>query len=236
MHKISSTGLRLGNFYWVLGGVASPHYPSPHPNPSTRFWSVEKQVWLKGPFLPESLQNEISELGAQKIFVVNSTTAFWVSPIFDSMAFNLQTNSWRIVPEFHLDKLFKKHFQSCVLNIEKGLKKSLVCLLTEHSQIDKLYIVTFDLQRLKMEPDKILMCENGVLESFQGSTYLISYKGADFVYNFNFFQLDLTKNPATCHLKLEKKVIFSKIPFNINHSFTIKIVQFYQRTFELQTL
>ena len=146
---------------------------------------------------------------------------------------NLENNSWRDFSEFSNNALIGSDFKSCGLFIEKGYKNNLVCLLMDID--DSFALLTFDFQTLKMIPDKLLNCEfpsNVVLDSFQGSIYLISYHGADFDYKFKFLELDLSKDPATCQLKLEKNVTFSKIPFKLESPNKIKIVHFNRRIFE----
>ena len=108
------TGLRIGNFFWILGGTIAMGESWENLNPYTDYpilpktslWVIEKATWIIGPELPQFFfqVNPFHQFGSHFCATsVNSTTAYFFfigkNGISRVVTYNIMHNIWTILPQ-----------------------------------------------------------------------------------------------------------------------------------------
>ena len=88
-------GVRLGNWFWILGGFKSGHnsfaWNSWIPQDKTSIWTIEKETWIQGPKIPSVLVMDNNYFCATAI---NSTFVMFIGMQDSVFIYDFTTESW----------------------------------------------------------------------------------------------------------------------------------------------
>ena len=123
-------GLRVGNYFWIIFGGICPFEDDNswdeqemHDVPPTILWSIKKEKWLRGPYLPTDLTTDLNT-GNQKIcsISVGINTAFVLNREH-LFSFNFKNK----IGQFHKSppSLLVQGYdlESCALHLEKDYRR-----------------------------------------------------------------------------------------------------------------
>ena len=84
-------GVRLGNYFWVLGGFNSFAWGSWIPQEKTSIWNIEKEKWIQGPKIPLVLDLDSPMFCATAI---NSTFVMFIGMRDSVFTYDFTTETW----------------------------------------------------------------------------------------------------------------------------------------------
>ena len=123
-HKILGLfpqGIRIGQYFWILGYKKDPGDQSILFDTETLLWSIKKHKWIKGPNLTLNWSERASYFGSVG---TNSSTVFIFSTNQKQFmySFDFSSNSWKSQPP--PPKALQRHdIVSTSLSIEKDFTK-----------------------------------------------------------------------------------------------------------------
>jgi hypothetical protein len=85
-------GVRIGNYFWVLGGFKSNNlaWGSWIPQEKTSIWTIEKEKWIQGPKISLALQDGSSFCAT----AINSTFVMFVGMLDSVITYDFTTEIW----------------------------------------------------------------------------------------------------------------------------------------------
>ena len=83
-------GVRLGNWFWILGGFKSQGYWIPQEK--TSIWNTEKEKWIQGPIIPLVLVIDNNFFCATAI---NSTFVMFIGMQNSVFTYDFTTEIWK---------------------------------------------------------------------------------------------------------------------------------------------
>ena len=123
-------GSRVGNYFWIIFGGICPFEDDNswdeqimHDAPSTLLWSIKKEKWLRGPYLPTDLTTNLNT-GHQKMcsISVGINTAFVLNRKH-TFSFNFKNK----IGQFHKSPpsllVQGYNLESCALHLEKDYNR-----------------------------------------------------------------------------------------------------------------
>ena len=84
-------GVRIGNYFWVLGGFNSLAWGSWIPQEKTSIWTIEKEKWIQGPKIPLFLVIDDNTFCATAI---NSTFVMFIGMQNSIFAYDFTKGTW----------------------------------------------------------------------------------------------------------------------------------------------
>ena len=88
-------GIRIGNFFWILGSIPYEDASSYELiDVKTLLWSIKRQKWIQAPILPFSFDERLSRF---KTAAINSTTVLIFSCHFKpfTKSYDFSLNTWK---------------------------------------------------------------------------------------------------------------------------------------------
>ena len=87
-------GVRLGNWFWILGGFKSGHNSFAWnfwiPQEKTSIWIIEKEKWIQGPKIPLDLLDGFTFCAT----AINSTFVMFIGMLDSVVTYDFTTEIW----------------------------------------------------------------------------------------------------------------------------------------------
>ena len=89
-------GVRLGNYFWILGGFKSDSFvwSSWIPQEKTSIWATEKEKWIQGPKIPLFLVMDNNNSNVFCATAINSTFVMFIGMQDSVFTYDFTTETW----------------------------------------------------------------------------------------------------------------------------------------------
>ena len=90
-------GLRIGKYFWIFGGnIPLSKIELFKIQYETSLWSIERELWISGPKLPEIIGTNLSTIC---VTALNSTTVMFIGMGSQNLiTYNFQNDIWKYSP------------------------------------------------------------------------------------------------------------------------------------------